>query len=261
MPQDSPIISGRLFVPRSRALVTDVLRLHRLVPTCAHDRRFQLDDLSEMRTRLASRISWSVLFLKAYSAVSARNPKLLQTWRTWPFAHVFQQAEPVATVATNRRFQDEDWLLWGRIQSPQSCSLVQIQNQMDRFVNGPVEEVFRQQLQFSLVPALLRRFVWWWNLNLSGEKRAKRVGTFLLTTLAGRQTEISHPPGFLTSSLTYGPLAADGSCRVTLVYDHRLMDGAFVADRLAELEAELKGAILAELRDLAAEDAALQRAA
>ena len=250
MPQEpTKISSGRLLVPRSRALVTDVLRLHRLVPTCAHDRRFQLAELDELRAKMTPRISWPVLFLKAYSVISARQPKLLQSWRTWPFAHVFQHAEPVATVAVNRRYQDDDWLLWGRIQSPQNCSLTQLQTQMDRFAKGPVEEVFRQQLQLSLVPAPLRRFLWWWNLNLSGQKRAKRVGTFLLTTLAGRGTEISHPPGFLTSSLTYGPLDRDGSCRVTLVYDHRLMDGAFVADRLAELEAELRVAMLAELRD------------
>ncbi len=261
MSQQPPIDSRRMLVPRSRALVTDVLRLHRLVPTCAHDRRFQLHELSELRAQLVARISWPVLFLKAYSAVCARHPKLLQTWRTWPFAHVFQHAEPVATVAVHRRYHDDDWLLWGRIQSPQTRSLGQLQTQMDRFVEGPVEEVFRQQLQLSLVPEPLRRFVWWWNLNLSGQKRAKRVGTFLLTTLASRQTEISHPPSFLTSSLTYGPLDRDGSCRVTLVYDHRLMDGAFVADRLAELEAELRGAMFVELSNFAAEEAAMKRAA
>ena len=38
--------------------------------------------------------------------------------------------------------------------------------------------------------------------------------------------------------------------KVTLVYDHRLMDGSFIADRLIELEEHLNGSVLAELREL-----------
>lgn len=247
-PSHSP---GRKWLSRSRVLVTDVIWLHREVPTCAHQMEFQLAALSAAREAVNERISWPALFLKAYAAVSARHAPLLQTWRKWPLAHVFQHVEPIATVAVSRRYQNEDWLLWGKLKSPYQMPLPVIQAALDRFTDGPVEEVFRQQLQLSMLPTPLRRFVWWCNLNLYGDKRTKRTGTFLLSTLANRGVDNPHPPSFLTSSITYGALQADGRCLVSLVYDHRLMDGQFVADRLQELEAELNGAILDELRSLA----------
>ncbi len=238
----------RKLVPRSRSLVRDVLWLHRDVPTCVHHRDMNLSEVSEARSALGERVSWPAIFLKGYGTVCARHPRLLQTWQKWPIPHVFQHETPVATVAVHRRYQDDDWLLWGKIRDPHSQSFLQLQAALDRFTTGPVEEVFRQELQLAMLPTPLRRLVWWWNLNLCGEKRVKRTGSFLLTTLAGRGAENPHPPSFLTSSISYSPLRADGTCQVSIIYDHRLMDGAFVADCLGELEKELNGDILENLR-------------
>ena len=69
-----------------------------------------------------------------------------------------------------------------------------------------------------------------------------------MTTLAGKGVEIQDPPAFLTSNLTYGPLDGQGRCRVTISYDHRLMDGSFIADCLIELEHVLNGTIADELQ-------------
>jgi hypothetical protein len=53
----------------------------------------------------------------------------------------------------------------------------------------------------------------------------------------------------MTAGLTFGPLDQHGRMKVTLVYDHRLMDGTFVAERLIELEQQLTGSVFAELRE------------
>jgi hypothetical protein len=89
-------------------------------------------------------------------------------------------------------------------------------------------------------------------LNVSLSKRASRSGTFFLTTLAGKGVEIQDPPAFLTSNLTYGPLDQQYRSRVTMSYDHRLMDGSFVADCLLELERVLNGPIADELKSILA---------
>ena len=89
-------------------------------------------------------------------------------------------------------------------------------------------------------------------MNVEGKQRARRVGTFFLTTLAGKGVEIQDPPAFLTSNLTYGPLDDRGCCRVTISYDHRLMDGAYVADCLIELEQTLNGESARELEAIVA---------
>jgi hypothetical protein len=231
-------------------LVTDILRLHQRNPTFAHNRDMPLAELAEARSRAAVRISWSALFIKAWGDVSSRHPSLRQTWRTFPTPHIFQHQTSVANLAVSRAHDGVDWLCWGLIRSPEHRSLPEIQASIDAFSNEPVDRQFRRQLKFSALPTIVRRAIWWWNLNIAGEKRATRLGTFSLTTVSGRGVSIQHPPTVMTTGLTFGPLDHNGRMKVTLVYDHRLMDGAFVADRLIDLEQTLNEAVLTELREL-----------
>jgi hypothetical protein len=242
--------TGRTRIPRSRGLVADILRLHQRNPTVAHSRSMRLGELADARSRSAVRISWSALFIKAWAEVSSRNPTLRQTWRTWPWPHIFQHHESVATLAVSRVHADEDWLFWGLVHSPEQRSLVDIQSAVDAFNNAPAERRFQKQLKLAALPTVARRLIWWWNLNIAGEKRGKRLGTFSLTSISGHGAEIQHPPTVMTTGLTFGPLDHDGRMKVTLVYDHRLMDGSFIADRLLDLEQQLTGGVLAELREI-----------
>tara|TARA_R110002072_G_scaffold302710_2_gene487621 strand:- start:132612 stop:133328 length:717 start_codon:yes stop_codon:yes gene_type:complete len=209
-----------------------------------------LAELAEARDRAAVRISWSALFIKAWGDVSSRHPILRQTWRTFPWPHIFQHQTSVANLAVSRVHDGVDWLCWGLIRSPEQRSLAEIQATIDAFNNEPVDRKFARQLKFSGLPTIARRAIWWWNLNIAGEKRATRLGTFSLTTVAGRGVAIEHPPTVMTTGLTFAPLDHNGRMKVTLVYDHRLMDGAIVADRLINLEQQLNGAVLIELREL-----------
>jgi hypothetical protein len=239
--------TGRTPVPQSRALVNDILHFHQSIPTCAQDRLIPLAELDELRREVRNRVSWQTIFLKAFSAVVRHHPKLRQTWRNWPWPHIYQHAELWGVITVNRNFRGDDWLFWGQLESPDLADLEEIQAKFDRLQHAPVEEIFRKQLLLSSLPRLARRFLWWWQLNVAGEKRIKRTGTFSLSSVAGRGAEIQHPPGFVTSVLTFGPINSEGNSRVTIAYDHRLMDGAFVADRLKELEAELHSSVRAEL--------------
>jgi hypothetical protein len=228
----------------------DVLHYHRQVPTCAHDRHFDLGQVAEARANAKVRISWSLLFIKAFGLVAQRVPVLRQTYFRWPIPHLYQHHESVAVMATHREFRGEPWLFWSRFPCPERSGLVDLQSHLHRCQTERPEKCFRQQLQLSMLPLIPRRLFWWWTLNVSGGKRAKRSGTFFLSTLASQQTEIQHPPAFLTSNLTYGPLDSAGRARVTLAYDHRLMDGYLIARVLQELESTLTGTILAELQSL-----------
>ena len=240
----------RLALSRSRRLTIDVLHYNRRVPTCAHDRRFDLSRVVELRSRLPIRVSWSLLFIKAFALVAQKHRVLRQSYVEWPWPHIFEHPHSVAMLATQRDHQDEPWLFWSRFVQPEQRSLPELQQALDQYQSQLVKKIFQQQWQLSGLPTFLRRCFWWWTLNFAGAKRAKRVGTFFLTTLAGKGVEIQDPPAFLTSNLTYGPLDDTGHCRVTLSYDHRLMDGSTVADCLIDLEATLNGAIAGELETL-----------
>lgn len=228
-----------------------MLHYHRKVPTCAHDRRINLSGIDELRRKVPVRISWAVLFVKAFAMMAARCPQMRQAWFGIPWAHLYQHPHSVAMVATHREYKGEAWLFWSRFREPEHKSLAQLQADMNRYLSEPVDKIFKQYLKFSALPTFVRRLLWWWNLNVSGTARAKRTGTFFLSTLAGQGAEIQHPPAFLTANLTYGPMDENGFSRVTIAYDHRLMDGRLVAQCLADLEATLNGPIAAEIKSLA----------
>ncbi|MFM8724897.1 MAG: hypothetical protein ACKON9_07210 [Planctomycetaceae bacterium] len=207
-----------------------------------------LGPLAELRTAAPARISWAALFIRAFGKVSAEIPQLRQMWLTWPWPHLYQHPESVAVLTVHREFQNEPWLFWGRIRSPELRSLTDLQTCIDDFQNQPVETRFSRELQLAALPTPLRRIIWWWNLHVAGAARARRLGTFFLSTLAGRGAEIQLPPSVQTGCLTYGPLDAQGISRVTLAYDHRIMDGVLAARILERLEQILLLEIAAELQ-------------
>lgn len=191
-----------------------------------------------------------MLFIKAFGIVAARRPVLRQTFQSWPWPHIYQHPKNVAMLAVHRVFDDEPWVFHARFDEPESQTLTQLQLGLDRYLNEPVTRIFRKQWQLSGLPTIARRWLWWWTLNVALSKRAHRIGTFFFTTLAGKGVEIQDPPAYHTSNLTYGPLDEQNRCRVTMSYDHRLMDGSFVADCLIELESALNGPIVDELQAL-----------
>ncbi len=142
--------------------------------------------------------------------------------------------------------------------------LMRLQESLDHYLDDPVETTFPWQYQLSGFPTPVRRRLWSWTLTIGGPNRVRRSGTFFLTTIAGHGAEIQHPPAFLTANATYGPIDENGKSRVTLAYDHRLMDGRLVADALAGIEETLNGPIVDELNSITGEQTAVapaQRAA
>lgn len=241
---------GRFLVPRSRRLTCDVLHFHGQVPLCPHHRMCHLGPLDAIRKACPVRVSWPVLFLKAYSLLARETPVFRQTWLSFPWPTIYQHDTSVGMLAIQREYQGEPWLFWGRFSSPEVTPLLELQQQLDRYQQQPVKQVFKRFLQLSAIPNPLRRFIWWCHMQLSGAIRAKRVGTFFLSTLASRGVQIDCPPSFQTGVLSYGPIDAAGHSRVTLAYDHRLMDGLLVAESLIRIEQLLNGELAEELTTL-----------
>ena len=251
----------RFLVPVSRRLSWDLLAFHHDVPLCAHDRQMRLEHVCQRRAACAVRISWPALFIKAYAMVASEFPELRQIWYRWPWAHIYQHPTSIATLTVQREVDKEPWLFWGQIRSPEAQSLTEIQRSIDHFQNDDVNQVFAKQWRLAHLPTILRRAIWWWNLNLETKKRATRLGTFFLSTLSGLGTEIQLPPSIQTGCLTYGPLNEQQSLRVTLAYDHRIMDGVLVARILQRLETTLDETLANELSHLTCRVATDEKAA
>lgn len=235
-------------LPRSRALVRDLLHFARGVPSVPHSREFDLREVVALRSARERRISWPLMFLKAYGLVSRDSPPLRQCLLRYPWPHLYLHPCSVGYLAMRRTWQDEEWLFFAGFPNPEGAPLDALQERLDRYRDEPPETVFRIQERAARLPTWLRRlFMGIW-LHGMGRRRSRRFGTFGLTTVSGYGAEIQFPPNMLTATLTYGPIDDHGRCRVTMHYDHRLMDGWYVAQVLEQLESALRGPVADELR-------------
>ena len=152
-------------------------------------------------------------------------------------------------MAVARDFDGEPAVFFGLIRAPNQQSLAQLTAQLNDFKTKPVEQIrpFARLIRYTRYPLPLRRILWWIGLNLSGRHRAKTIGTFAMTVLAGAGANLGRIISPVATTLTYGPFEADGSIVVRISFDHRVMDGLPVAHALSELEAILLGEILNEL--------------
>ena len=239
---------GRSFlVPPNRRLTWDLMWFNKSVPQCGHDIVCDLSKLAEARAACSIRVSWPALFLKAYGLVAAEFPELRQTWYRWPWGHLYQHSCSVGVVTVHRQHDGDPWLFWGLIPQPENLPLSHIQETIDGFTSEEPCRVFRRQLQLARLPTVFRRLIWGWNVHVAKAKRAKRLGTFFLSTLSSRGVEIQMPPAIQTGCLTFGPLDDRGSSRITLAYDHRVMDGVSIAEILTRLKTVLLGTLRTEL--------------
>ncbi|MHC5537070.1 lipoamide acyltransferase component of branched-chain alpha-keto acid dehydrogenase complex [Singulisphaera rosea] len=221
----------------------------RQVPSTPVSRVINVSALSDPRVNHPKRPSWAVLFMKAYSLVGMKHPWLRRALLEFPTSRMYEHPWMNCALAIERTFQGEHVVFVGLFRAPEQQSIGQLQDALQYYKNQPLERVgvYRRALKFSRVPRPIRRLFWWSTLNVSGYKRAKRFGTFGLTSYGALGAESLHPISPLTTTLTFGPISPSGEVTVKLIYDHRVLDGAYIARVLRDVENTLNGVILEEL--------------
>ncbi len=237
-------------LPAGRRVINDLAIIGRTIPLFPVDREMRLADVAEARSTARRRIGWTACFMKAYAIVASEMP-LLRTWLINGLtSRLATASHSVASVAMNRADGDADRLFVARLLAPEGRPLVGIQGFIDRHATAPIQEVFFRQLDLERMPGWLRRTILRWNMNSSSPKRANRIGTFSMSSLAGSGVGNHFHPTICTTSLCQGPLDEAGRCRVTLIADHRVLDGITVARALRRLEEVLVRDIVSELKSL-----------
>lgn len=234
-----------------RTFINDLLHHAKAIPTVPVSRVMDLGPLIAARRAHPARPSWSLLFMKAFAMVAAEHPPLRRAWIGFPSPRLYEHPQSVCALAMEREYQGESGVFVGLFRAPECQSLAEIQHWLDWYKRTPLEELgfFRQALRISRLPRPIRRLLWWSTLEVSGFKRAKRFGTFGVSSYGALGAESLHPISPLTTTLTYGPIdPATGRVNAKIIYDHRVLDGADIARRLADVEAALRGPILDELR-------------
>jgi hypothetical protein len=233
----------------ARRLACDAMHFSQKVPLVVAERRMHLPGLVAARQRAEPRPSWFAVFMKAYGLVASRRPELRRSYLALPWPRLIEHARSVASVPIERRLGGEEVICYAQFPGPGGQSLADIDAAIRRHKTAPVEDVssFQTQLTISRLPRPLRRLIWWLGLNLNGRTRADFYGTFGVTAVSSLGADLVTLLSPLSTTLTYGVFAPDGSVTVRLVFDHRVLDGASAARALAELEQVLQGEIQTEL--------------
>lgn len=232
-----------------RRFINDLVYFARRVPSVPVSRTIDVGPLIVPRRAHPAKPSWATLFMKAYALVCIENPPLRRAMLTWPTNRIYEHPQTNCSLAVERLLEGEEGVFVGLFRAPEAQSLGQIQGSVNQYKDDPLDSIgyFRQALRISRLPRILRRVLWSITLNVSGAKRSKRFGTFGLTTYGSLGAESLHPISPLTTTLTFGPIDTLGVVCVKIIYDHRVLDGAYVARRLLDLETALLGPVLDEL--------------
>jgi hypothetical protein len=234
-----------------RRFIGDLVHFAHRIPSAPVSRTIDLSALAGPRVKHPARPSWASVFMKAYALVGAAHPPLRRSMLEFPWPRLYEHPWMNCALAIERTYHGEEGVFVGIFRAPEKQSLVQLQKAVDWYKNETLEKVgfYRMALRFSQAPTPIRRLLWWGTLNISGYKRCKRFGTFGLSSYGSLGAEQLHPISPLTTTLTYGPIdPATHHVVVKLIYDHRVLDGSFIARRLRDIEETMNGPILEELR-------------
>jgi hypothetical protein len=236
----------------ARKMVIEMLHHARKVPSVPVARSINVAVIAEARKQAHIVPSWTTVFIRAYGLVARERSEFRRALIPWPYPHLYEHPHSVCALVIEREWEGETVLLGAKIRAPEEMALETIEGHIRRLKETPVWEIsdFRQALRIGKLPAFLRRFTFWQSLYLSGAKRAKRMGTFMVSSYGSLGSEQLHPLTFHTSLFTFGPVSPAGNVVVKIVYDHRVMDGRYVARALEALEKILHSEILMELRSL-----------
>jgi hypothetical protein len=232
-----------------RKLVWDHQHFCTKVPGATVERTLSLAALLAARQACVPRPSWCAIFLKAMSMVCARRPQFRRAFLPFPWPHLYEHPCNIASFSIERRYQNEDVVFFVQVRRPERRSLTELDSLIQTCKDAPVESIkfFRRAIRLSQVPWPFRRLTWWMSLNLSGKVRAHNFGTFAITTTSAQGAGILALLPLVTSTLHYGLFDDHGNLPVRITFDHRVLDGAFVARGLVDLEEALQTAILEEL--------------
>jgi len=233
-----------------RQFIIDLIHFARQVPSTPVARTVNISALTGPRSNHPVKPSWAVVFMKAFALVGADHPPLRRALLQFPWPRLYEHPWMNCALAIERSYQGEPVVFVGIFRAPEQQSIAQLQDSLTFYKHQPLENVgvYRQALRVSRAPLPVRRLLWWSTLNVSGMKRAKRFGTFGLTSYGALGAESLHPISPLTTTLTFGPISKTGDVIIKLIYDHRVLDGAYIARRLRDIESVLNGAILDELK-------------
>jgi hypothetical protein len=236
----------------ARRFVVEVLHHARRVPSLPDHRPCDVAEALAARRAARPAPSWTAIFMKAYGLVSLEHPELRRAYVPLPYPHLYEHPSSECGFLVEREWQGEQVVLGAKVRRPEDKPLAAIDAYLRHLKAAPVPSVnyFRKVLRVGRMPWPLRRLTLFHSLYLSGYRRAKRLGTFTMSSLGSLGAHQGHPLTPLTTYFTFGPVSPAGAVELRVVYDHRVLDARCAARVLAAVERTVNTRLADEMRSL-----------
>jgi hypothetical protein len=221
-----------------RKIITEVINLARKIPMAPIATEMNLTLIDNLRKQVTPRVSWAMIMMKAYSYVANEFPFLRQVYIPWPTAHLYEHPSSVCSIALSRKIDGQERLFCARFNQPDQLYLWQLQEQYNCYRRRPIEQIkqFKHQMRFAKVPSALRKLGWSLMTGWLGRYRVNQMGTFGMSLSRFRKSVGYYHLGPLTTILGYEIDPDPARVRVTITFDHRIVDARPVIAALERLE-------------------------
>lgn len=232
-----------------RSIVNDLMHFSKAVPVATVERKINLGAIKSARNLHPCKPSWTSIFAKAYGMVARDIPDLRRTYMSFPWPHFYEHPHSVASINVEREVNGERIVLYSYVRSPETRPLEEIDEIIRHHKEDPIEQVrsYTRTKTLGMVPSLIRKFVWWYTLNVQGKLKTHNFGTFAISSVSSMGAGLVNLLPIVSTQVHYGMLDKDGNLDVRLSFDHRVMDGGNAARALVALDEALNRSVLYEL--------------
>jgi pyruvate/2-oxoglutarate dehydrogenase complex dihydrolipoamide acyltransferase (E2) component len=217
------------------------------------DTEVDMSALLEHRAAADRRRSTLTYVVCAAGRVLARHPEANAAIRGRYSPRIARFDGVHAKITLDKRLNGRRVVLSTVLRDVDGAGLDEVQRRLERFRDGDPERMeefasvrLLHRLPMPVGRALFRRVM------RPLRSRPERMGTFAVTSLGHRPVDGFHSVGGTTVTLGLGrvadrPVAREGQVRIaptmrlSLAFDHRVIDGAEAADVLAEIKEALEG--------------------
>ena len=248
----------RIKLSNGRRLVDDVIHIAKKMPLAGIFGDYDTGLVAKFRRHTRPKITWNVIYMKAYACVCQQNPMLRRSFVGFPWGHLYEHDQNVCMMTISREYEGEERLFFARFNTPDTRNLTELQQHYDYYRKAPIKDIkqFRHQIRFAKTPRFVRRFGWWVMVNAWPAKRASHMGTFGTSISGHKGCYGTQHLGPNTTTLGIDPFPRKGVSRVVLTFDHRVIDGAPATKTLQQLHHIITTAIKVELAELSGFDPA-----
>src|SRR5262245_16515520 len=109
----------RLPIKPARANVFELMRLTRSMPLVTAERPMKLASVADARRQAPVKVSWAVIFIKAFAIVAARRPELRTAYMSYPYPHFYEHFQNIGMVIVEREFEGESFPFNFRFKQPE----------------------------------------------------------------------------------------------------------------------------------------------